>query len=256
MKTTPLVSVIIPAYRCSDTICDTIDSVFIQDVPMEILVIDDCPEEPVEAALEIYSHDPRLIYLKNEKNMGAAMTRNRAVSLANAPYVAFLDSDDQWMPGKLKKQMKVLQDTGAVLCCTARELMTPQGQPTGKVIGVKELITYRELFKFNCINCSSVVIKTEVAKEFPMTHEASHEDYIMWLKVLRKYGEARGIDEPLIRYRLSNTGKSGSKLQSAKMTFRVYRYMGFSLGKSLLLFGSYAVNGVAKYARSYLGDKG
>ena len=247
MKTTPMVSVIIPAYRCADTICDTIDSVLIQDVPMEILVIDDCPEEPVEAALEKYSQDLRLIYLKNEKNMGAAMTRNRAVTLAKAPYVAFLDSDDQWMPGKLKKQLQVLQDTDAVLCCTARELMTPQGQPTGKVIGVKELITYRELFKFNCINCSSVVIKTEVAREFPMTHEASHEDYIMWLKVLRKYGEARGLDEPLIRYRLSNTGKSGSKLKSAWMTFTAYRHAGLSLGRSLLNFCSYAFYGTTKY---------
>jgi teichuronic acid biosynthesis glycosyltransferase TuaG len=99
-------------------------------------------------------------------------------------------------------------------------------------------------------------MKRDAALEFPMEHEDSHEDYIMWLRVLRKYGTACAVNEPLLRYRLSSSGKSGSKLQSAKMTFRVYRYMGFSLGKSLLLFGSYAVNGVAKYARSYLGDKG
>ena len=80
-----------------------------------------------------------------------------------------------------------------------------------------------------------------------MGHEDSHEDYIMWLRVLRKYGDARGINEPLLRYRLSNTGKSGSKLHSAKMTFMVYRYMGFSLPKSLLCFASYAINGVKKY---------
>ena len=80
-----------------------------------------------------------------------------------------------------------------------------------------------------------------------MGHEDSHEDYIMWLQVLRKYGDARGINEPLLRYRLSNTGKSGSKLHSAKMTFMVYRYMGFSMPKSLLCFASYAINGVKKY---------
>lgn len=247
MTNKPLVSVVIPAYRCADTICAAIDSVLVQDVPMEVLVVDDCPEAPVEAVLEKYRQDPRLVYLKNEENMGAAKSRNRAVALAKAPYVAFLDSDDLWLPGKLKKQLAVLEQTGDVLCCTARELLTPQGQPTGKIIEVKEIITYRELFKFNCINCSSVVIKTEVAREFPMTHEASHEDYIMWLQVLRKYGTARGINEPLLQYRLSSTGKSGSKLRSAKMTFTAYRHAGFSMGMSLLCFCSYAFHGVTKY---------
>ena len=80
-----------------------------------------------------------------------------------------------------------------------------------------------------------------------MGHEDSHEDYIMWLQVLRQYGPARGINEPLLRYRLSNTGKSGSKLHSAKMTFMVYRYMGFGIVKSLWCFASYAFNGVRKY---------
>ena len=80
-----------------------------------------------------------------------------------------------------------------------------------------------------------------------MEHADSHEDYIMWLKVLRKYKKAKGINEPMLRYRLSNTGKSGSKFHSAKMTFMVYRYMGFSLLKSLLCFCNYAFHGVKKY---------
>ena len=80
-----------------------------------------------------------------------------------------------------------------------------------------------------------------------MEHEDSHEDYIMWLKILQKYKTACGINEPLLNYRLSNTGKSGSKLKSAKMTFKVYRYMGFGIIKSLICFCSYAVHGVLKY---------
>lgn len=247
MTNKPLVSVVMPAYRSADTLCAAIDSALAQDVPLEILVIDDCPEAPVESVLEKYRSDPRLIYLKNEKNMGAAKSRNRAVAAANAPYVAFLDSDDQWLPGKLKKQLSVLEDTGDVLCCTARELMTPEGKLTGKVLPVREYITYRDLLKFNCINCSSVLIKTEVAQEFPMMHEDSHEDYIMWLRVLKKYGSARGINEPLLQYRLSTTGKSGNKLRSAQMTVRVYRYMGFGPVQSLFCFCSYAICSTLRY---------
>ena len=169
--------------------------------------------------------------------------------------MAFLDADDIWESGKLEKQVKLLSETGFVLCATARELMTPEGKCSGRIIPVKERISYRELMKHNCINCSSVLMKTCVAREFPMCHEDSHEDYILWLKVLQKYGTACGINEPLVKYRLSATGKSGSKVQSAVMTFKVYRYMGFGLAKSLLLFVSYAIHGVAKYALSTIGVK-
>ena len=252
----PLVSVIMPAYRCAGVIGSAIESALRQDVSLELLIIDDCGPEDLTAALAPWESDARVRILRNPENLGAAASRNRGVEAARGEYVAFLDADDIWLPGKLKKQLVLLEKTGTVLCATGRELMTPEGIPTGRVIPVGERITYRDLLRHNCINCSSVVLKRDVALEFPMAHEDSHEDYIMWLQVLQKYGTACAVNEPLLRYRLSSTGKSGSKLQSAKMTFRVYRYMGFSVGKSVLLFGSYAVNGVAKYARSYFGDKG
>ena len=243
----PLVSVIMPAYRCAATIGAAIDSVLCQDIDLELLVIDDCSPEPLEEALAPYSGDSRVHLLKNEQNMGAAQTRNRGVALAKGEYVAFLDSDDIWLPGKLQKQLKILEETGMVLCATARELMSPEGIPSGRILPVKPVISYRELLKHNSIACSSVLVKREVVLAHPMHHEDSHEDYIMWLEILEKHGSACGINEPLLRYRLTNTGKSGSKLHSAKMTFKVYRYMGFSMGKTLACFGSYAIHGVTKY---------
>ena len=244
---TPLVSVVMPAYRCAGTIGAAIDSVLCQNVSLELLVIDDCSPEPLEEALAPYHADPRVRILKNERNMGAAQSRNMGVSLAKGEYVAFLDSDDLWVPGKLEKQLHRLEETGMVLCATARELMSPDGACSGRVLPVKQVISYQELLKHNSIACSSVLMRRSVALEYPMHHEDSHEDYIMWLEILSKYGCACGINEPLLRYRLSNTGKSGSKFQSAKMTFKVYRYMGFSLPKSVICFASYAVHGVTKY---------
>ena len=242
-----LVSVVMPAYNCAASIGASIESVLCQDVPLELIVVNDCSPDDLDAAMAPYLGDERVVYVTNEENMGAARSRNRAMDMARGKYIAFLDSDDLWLPGKLEKQLAVLEESGCVLCCTARALMTPAGVDDGRVIPVTEVITYRDLLRQNSIACSSVVIRTEAAREFPMGHEDSHEDYIMWLQVLRKYGDARGINEPLLRYRLSNTGKSGSKLHSAKMTFMVYRYMGFSLPKSLLCFASYAINGVKKY---------
>lgn len=246
------VSVVMPAYNCSRTIQQAIDSALGQEIPLEVIVINDCSKEDLDPVMERYREDDRVVYIKNQKNLGAAASRNKAVSLAKGRYVAFLDSDDYWDLQKLQKQLTAIEATGAVLCCTARELMTPEGKLTGRVIPVKSRITYRDLLKQNSINCSSVLIRTDVAKEFPMQHEDSHEDYIMWLKVLKKYGFACGINEPLLKYRTSTTGKSGSKLHAARMTFKVYRYMGFGMVKSCACFISYAICGVMKYALSYL----
>ncbi len=247
MKEETLVSVIIPAYNCAGMISRAIDSALLQNVPLEIIVIDDGSTDDLEQVMRAYRDNPALSFIKNEQNLGAAGSRNRGAALAKGKYVAFLDADDYWEKEKLQKQLEKMQKTGCVLCCTARELMTPEGKLTGRIIPVKEEITYHELLHHNSINCSSVVLKTEVAREFPMEHDDSHEDYITWLKILRKYKKACGITQPLLKYRLSNQGKSGNKLKSAKMTFQVYRYLGFGLIRSGYYFVSYALHGIWKY---------
>lgn len=243
----PIVSVIIPAYNCAGYISNAIDSVLIQDVDLEIIVIDDCSSDNLDEVMDKYRDIPVLFYVKNSRNLGAAKTRNKGTRLANGIYVAFLDADDYWEKGKLKKQLELMKQTRSVLCCTARELITEDGRETGRTIPVKEHITYSELLKQNSINCSSVLLETAVAREFPMEHEDSHEDYITWLKILNRYGEVCGINEPLLKYRLSAKGKSGSKLKSAKMTLKVYRYMNFGIIKSMYCFLNYMLHGIQKY---------
>lgn len=242
-----LVSVVIPAYNSAKHISNAIDSALSQDVALEVIVIDDCSSDDLDKVMSKYASIPNVVYLKNDNNIGAAGTRNKGVSIAKGEYIAFLDADDYWCSGKLKKQLELIKTTGCVLCATGRELIDSDGNPTGKTIPVKEIITYKDLLKHNSINCSSVLIKTEVAREFPMHSDDCHEDYIMWLEVLQKYQKACGINEPILKYRLSNTGKSGNKFKSAKMTFMVYRKMGFGWFKSIKCFLSYMFNGIKKY---------
>lgn len=243
----PLISVVMPVYNGEKYIKQAVDSVFAQEVPLELLVIDDGSTDGTEKVLSAYNGRKDFRYIKNEKNMGAAGSRNRGVREAEGTYIAFLDADDWWAEGKLKEQLEVLKRTGAVLCSTAREMMNPDGSSTGSVIPVKDTITYRGLLSHNSINCSSVLIKREAALEFPMEHDDSHEDYITWLKVLKKYGFAAGINKPYLKYRLSEGGKSRDKRKSAVMTYRVYRYMGYGFFKSMLFFVSYAFHGIYKY---------
>lgn len=244
----PLVSVVIPAYNCAGTIRQAVESALAQDVDLEIIVIDDCSKDGLARVMDDYAQSPVVFYVKNEKNCGAAGSRNRGVSLARGKYTAFLDADDWWEAGKLKKQLARMQESGCVLCGTARELVRPDGTRTGKVIPVKERISYRNLLGQNSINCSSVLALTEILREFPMEHEEVHEDYLTWLRILQKYQTACAVNEPLLKYRLSNTGKSGSKAKSARMTFQVYRLLGFGFLKSAACFASYALHGIFKYA--------
>lgn len=245
--TKPLVSVIMPVYNGAATICQAIDSVYRQNVPLELLVIDDGSTDQTVEILSAYQDRPDFRYLKNAQNIGAAASRNRGVHEAHGQYIAFLDADDWWEDGKLKLQLDILKKTGRVLCSSGRELMNYDGSSTSKYIPVRETVSYRDLLRHNSINCSSVLLSKEVAAEFPMEHDDSHEDYLTWLKILHKYGPAAGIDKPLLKYRMSKSSKSGDKKKSAIMTYKVYRYMGYSHIRCILYFISYAIHGLWKY---------
>lgn len=243
----PLVSVIMPVYNGEKYIGKAIRSVLEQNVPVEILVIDDCSTDGTELTVMKYMESGSIRYIRNENNVGAARSRNRGVKESRGKYIAFLDADDWWEKGKLREQIEVMELTGCVICSTGRELMQPDGRTTGKYIPVNERITYQDLLKHNSINCSSVLLRREDAIAFPMEHDDSHEDYITWLKILRKGGFAAGINKPYLKCRLSEGGKSRNKLRSAAMTYQVYKYMGYGKLKSLIFFASYAFHGVWKY---------
>ena len=243
----PLVTVVIPAYNSEKYIKQAIDSVFCQDVELEVVVINDASSDGTVQILEEYKKRDNFILLENKKNLGVAASRNLGVRRAQGEFIAFLDADDWWEPTKLNKQLTAMQKAGTVLCSTARELVDSNGVSTGKIIGVKEQITYQMMHRQNWMNCSAVVIRTEVIKEFPMQYDDSHEDYITWMRILEKHQKATGVNEPLLKYRVSNLGKSGPKWKSAQMMYRAYRYLGFGPIKSAFCFCAYAINGVKKY---------
>ena len=111
----PLVSVVIPAYNCAEIIGRAIDSALAQEVALEIIVVDDHSDDALKAALEPYLQNPAVIYLRNPEKLGASGSRNLGVSRARGTYVAFLDADDYWRPGKLKKQLQKLQQKKLLL---------------------------------------------------------------------------------------------------------------------------------------------
>lgn len=193
------------------------------------------------------THDVSVRIYRNKTNQGVAETRNVGVRLAQGEYVALLDADDIWMPGKLRRQLQVLQATGACLCNTARRMIQQDGSDTGHVIHTPECITLAMLQKTNYINCSSVLTRRDVLLRYPMCHDRdAHEDYLTWLMLLREYDRVVGIDEPYLKYRLSAQGKSRNKCKAARMTYRTYRYAGYGMVRALWMMLAYMINGVRK----------
>ncbi len=259
-----LVSVIMPAYNSEKYIGQAMESVFAQEgsFSVELIVINDASSDRTKEIVEEFGNrhgaagesgaedSPirlRFLYIENPRNLGVAESRNIGIRRAAGKYIAFLDADDWWSPDKLQKQLALMEEKDAALCGTGRELMNPDGTRRNKKIGIPLEITYGMLLRTNSIPCSSVLAKTHVVREFYMCHDELHEDYILWLRIVQKHGNAYGIDEPLLKSRLSEGGKSRNKLKSAKMHYGVYRYLGFGWLESCYYFAQYAWNGIKKY---------
>lgn len=248
-----LVSVIIPFYKNNLTIRRAVNSALRQkDIPLEIIIVDDggTLDRNRFRFDKADASKIRIITLPN--NRGVAYARNVGVKAAKGAYVAFLDADDWWTEDKLVKQFRLihkyaLHGKEPVICFTGRRLCTKAGVVTDKYIHAPERIHFRELLKHNAINCSSVLIQRKTALAHPMRGNDLHEDYLCWLEILRRGGFAVGIDEPLLYYRLSGNSKSGNKIKSAVMTFRVYHYLNLPFFEMLYYFSSYAINGIKKY---------
>ena len=218
---------------------------------MEIIAVDDASTDASLEILRRYEEDHpekiRVIHYEKNKRQGGA--KNEGLKMAGGEWIGFLDSDDWWTEEKLKKQLALLNRTGGVLCSTAREFATHQGELTGIIVPVKPIITYRSLLYDNSINCSSVLMRTEIAREFPMLHDELHEDYITWLKILKKYKKAYAINEPLLKYRCSQGGKSSNKLKSAWMHYHSLRFVGIPPLSAFWHFLFYMVSGILKYRK-------
>lgn len=243
-------SVILPVYNGAAYLPQAVSSVQRQTYggSWELWIIDDASrDETPQVAASLAGQDARIHYHRQPRNQGVAAARNQGLELAAGRYVAFLDADDWWEEDKLRLQLQLLARTGAVLCCTGRELMQPDGQPTGRVISVPERITYRMLMRTNLIPCGSVVAKTEVIRRYGFVHDECHEDYILWLRILRACGPAVGINRPMLKCRLSTGGKSRNKLKSARMHYGSYRYLGYGRISALYYTMFYAIHGVLKY---------
>ncbi|EEK47814.1 glycosyltransferase family 2 protein [Bacillus cereus ATCC 10876] len=245
-----LVSIITPSYNASSFIKETIQSVQSQTYTnWEMIIIDDVSKDNTcELIKEEIKKDNRIRLIELQENRGAAIARNTGINNARGKYVAFLDSDDLWLPEKLEKQLTFMQNNDVAFSFTGYQIMNQDGTLTDKIVHVPEKINYNGLLKNTIIGCLTVMLDIEKLGKVQMPNIRTRQDTATWLKILRKGHYAYGLDEVLSKYRKVENSISSKKFKMAKMNWKLYREIeGLSILKSAWCFINYALNGVVKH---------
>ena len=159
---TDLVSIIMPSYNTAKFIEETIDSVLSQTYAnWELIIVDDCSTDDTDAVVAKYQDD-RIRYLKNEKNSGAAVSRNRALREAKGRWIAFLDSDDLWTPDKLEKQIRFMEENGYSYSYTNYLEIDEDSKPLGARVTGPKRITKAGMYAYCWPGCLTVMYDAKV----------------------------------------------------------------------------------------------
>ena len=156
-----LVSIIMPSYNTGKFIKETINSVIAQTYSnWELIIVDDCSTDNTDEIVKSIN-DNRIIYLKNETNSGAAISRNKALREAKGRWIAFLDSDDLWKNDKLEKQIKFMKENNCYFSYTNYIEIDENGNINGKRVTGPKKITKTGMFNYCWPGCLTVRYKKE-----------------------------------------------------------------------------------------------
>lgn len=221
-----LVSIIVPVYNAGAFIEDTIRMVLAQTYTQwELLLVDDCSKDDSRAKIEAFcGQDERIRLIARERNGGAAEARNMGMDNAGGRYIAFLDADDVWLPEKLEKELRFMEEKNAAFAFTAYEFGDEAARGTGKIVNVPETLTYKEALSRTVIFTTTVIFDlTRIDKKMIQMPNVASEDTATWWKVLRCGYTAYGLNEVLAVYRRPAGSLSSNKFIAIKRIWNLYR---------------------------------
>lgn len=185
-----MISVIIPAYNREKTIAKAINSVLNQTYEdIECIVVDDCSTDNTENVVKAIN-DSRLKYYKLENNSGACFARNYGIEKSLGEYIAFQDSDDEWLENNLEKQLEKLKEVNADLVFGRLKLYNDNNTLVKRVPNIKKksgFITYNELLKKSIISTQTILAKKEVFRNIKFDNEMPRfQDWDLFLRVIKE----------------------------------------------------------------------
>lgn len=220
-----LVSIITPTWNCARFIGKTISSVQSQSYSnWELIIYDDCSSDGTKEVIKPYLlEDKRIKYFSNEKNSGAAITRNNAIKVAKGRWIAFLDSDDLWFPAKLERQLNFMVKNRYHFSYTKYSEIDEAGNDTRVVVSGPRRVNKAMMYGFCWPGCLTVMYDAEYVGLIQIENIGKNNDYAMWLKVIKK-ADCYLLKEILAQYRRGRCGSvsSHNPISLVKWHYRLF----------------------------------
>ena len=242
-----LVSIIMPSYNTAKYITNSIESVLNQTYKnWELIIIDDCSTDNTDEIIKKYNSENRIKYIKNEKNSGAAISRNRGLKEAKGKWIAFLDSDDLWNEEKLEKQIRFMLDNNYAFTFTDYNIQL-NGEWLPYIYTAPNVVTKRKMYNYCYFSTITVMWDREKIGLIQIEDLRKNNDYAMWLKAIEKSNAYR-LPECLSSYiKHEDSISSGSKLKLIKWHYLLFKKgMNKSALMSILFTLNNMIHGVIK----------
>lgn len=237
MDSNPKISIITPIYNSEKYIESAIKSVLDQTYSnWELILVDDCStDKSIQVIGPILKKNNRIKLIRLKTNQGAALARNEGTKIAEGDYIAFLDSDDLWLPQKLSVQIELMNSKGIDVCFSSYELIDENGKSLNKTVNALPSLSFKKLLKSNYVGNLTGIYNAKKIGKIYTPNLRKRQDWLLWLEALKRSSKnAYGMKETLAKYRVRRDSMSFNKFDLIKYNFRVYRKgLGFSALKSV-----------------------
>ena len=263
MKKLPFVTIIIPYKNNLDYLFIALRSIFNQSYKnFKILIIyDDEDKSDLSKIRQFFKGKiikKRISYkiIVNKKSLGAGYARNVGIKKSNTKYIAFLDSDDVWAKNKLKLQVSFMEKNNISFSHTSYHVINTNDKILSSRFAKKKIV-FQDLITSCDIGLSTVILQSSLLNKnklmFPKIK--TKEDYVLWLRILKKIKNIRGLNLKLTYYRKTKGSLSSNKLLSIINGYKVYRnYMNYGVTKSLFYLFILSINSLKKTTINYFND--
>lgn len=224
---TTTVSILTPVYNAGKLIKETIKSVQSQTFKnWEWHLVDDCStDDSVEIIQEFAKSDSRIHLWQNEKNSGAAYSRNQGLKHSVGNYIAYIDADDIWTQDKLAKQLRFMREKDVAFSCTSYRVISEDGESLNKDIHMLPIADYKGFLTHNLLQTVGIMIDlSKVDKKYcQMPDLRRRQDAATWLQILKAGYYCYGLNEVLAEYRRTKGSLSSNKVKAVKGIWYLYR---------------------------------
>ena len=206
-----LVSIIMPSWNTSGYIGESIDSVIAQTYSnWELIIVDDCSTDNTDCIVNS-RNDSRIKYLKNKHNMGAALSRNRALREARGKWIAFLDSDDLWCSTKLEEQVRFMEENDYNFSYHNYEKIDEESKPLNILVTGPRIVNKKRMYNYGYPGCLTFMYNAEFMGLIQINDIKKNNDYAILLQLCKK-ADCVLLDKSLAKYRIRSKSISHDKL--------------------------------------------